>query len=129
MGSFCFKVTKSMIEKCFYPDTISSDIHKLCIDGPAHDLLTTLSKFLNLGMPLNNVIEAATKNASIVLNRKKIGSLKKDEVGDAAILSIDPGRYEFFDTTGENLIGNKKINLSAVILNGQLWHSNNSNFE
>ena len=128
MGSFCFDVTKTMIKKRFYPDTISSDIHKLCINGPAHDLLTTLSKFLNLGMPLYKVIESATKNASVALNRRTIGGLKEGSVGDAAILNIDTGHYKFSDVTGTNLIGNRRINLSAVVLNGSLWHSKNPNF-
>ena len=128
MGSFCFDVTKTMIKKRFYPDTISSDIHKLCINGPAHDLLTTLSKFLNLGMPLYKVIESATKNASVALNRRTIGGLKEGSVGDAAILNIDTGHYKFSDVTGTNLIGKRRINLSAVVLNGSLWHSKNPNF-
>ena len=55
-GSFSFKTTRAMIANGFYPDTISSDVHVLCIDGPAFDQVTTMSKFLVLGMPLAEVI-------------------------------------------------------------------------
>ena len=51
-GSFAFKTARAMLANGFYPDTISSDVHVLCIDGPAYDQVTTLSKFLCMGMPL-----------------------------------------------------------------------------
>ena len=76
MGSFSFKVAKAMLEKRFFPDTISSDIHAMCINGPAHDLVTTMSKFLNLGMPFYDIIKACTLNASSAINRPEIGNLK-----------------------------------------------------
>ena len=74
MGSFSFEVSRTMLNNEFFPDTISSDIHAMCINGPAHDLVTTLSKFLNLGMPIYEVIESCTLNASITINRPKIGN-------------------------------------------------------
>ena len=45
-GSFAFKTARAMLANGFQPDTISSDIHVLCIDGPAFDQVTTMSKFL-----------------------------------------------------------------------------------
>ena len=55
MGSFAFKTARTMAANGFAPDCISSDVHALCIDGPAFDLLTTMSKFLCLGMKLDDV--------------------------------------------------------------------------
>ena len=66
-GSFAFKTARAMLANGFYPDTISSDVHTLCINGPAFDQVTTLSKFLCLGMPLNEVIAATTVNAAMAL--------------------------------------------------------------
>ena len=57
-GSFAFKTARAMLANGFYPDTISSDVHTLCIEGPAYDQVTTLSKFLCMGMPLSDVIAA-----------------------------------------------------------------------
>ena len=51
-GSFAFKTARAMLANGFLPDTISSDVHALCINGPAFDQVTTMSKFLCLGMPL-----------------------------------------------------------------------------
>src|SRR5712692_1755743 len=55
-GSFAFKTARAMLANGFLPDTISSDVHALCINGPAFDQVTTLSKFLCLGMSLTDVI-------------------------------------------------------------------------
>ena len=59
MGSFAFKTARVMLDNGFMPDCISSDVHALCIDGPAFDLLTTMSKFLCIDMPLVEVIRSA----------------------------------------------------------------------
>ena len=94
MGSFSFAVARTMLEKGFMPDTISSDVHALCIDGPAFDLITTLSKFLCLGVPLGDVIAAATVNAARALQRPDLGTLKAGNVGDASILGLESGAFD-----------------------------------
>jgi dihydroorotase len=121
-GSFAFKTARPMLANGFYPDTISSDIHALCIDGPAVDQVTTLSKFLCMGMPLVDVIAASTVNAATALKRPELGSLKPGSVGDASILSIDEGRFDYVDVVGEHLIGDRKINSRAVVIGGRWWH-------
>jgi dihydroorotase len=121
-GSFAFKTARAMLANGFYPDTISSDIHALCIDGPAVDQVTTLSKFLCMGMPLADVIAASTVNAATALKRPELGSLKPGSVGDASILSIDEGRFDYVDVVGEHLIGDRKINSRAVVIGGRWWH-------
>jgi dihydroorotase len=122
MGSFSFKVARIMLENGFYPDTISSDIHALCINGPAFDQVTTLSKFLNLGMPFKEVIRASTQNAALALSKPELGSLRPGAAGDAAVLSIDDGKFDYFDTVGEKLVGERKINVRGVVLAGKWWH-------
>ena len=83
MGSFSFKTTRAMLANGFVPDTISSDVHALCINGPAFDQVTTMSKFLCLGMSLPDVIKASTENAAFALKRPELGSLKPGSAGDA----------------------------------------------
>src|SRR5215204_865300 len=88
-GSFAFKTARAMLANGFLPDTISSDVHALCINGPAFDQVTTLSKFLCMGMPLHEVVAASTLNAAMALKRPELGSLKPGSVGDATILSVE----------------------------------------
>jgi dihydroorotase len=111
-----------MMANGFLPDTISSDIHTLCIDGPAFDQVTTLSKFLCLGMDLNDVIAATTVNAAAAIRRPEYGSLRPGSLGDATILTVDKGAFDYVDVTGEHLTGDKRIFSHAVVLRGEWWH-------
>jgi dihydroorotase len=122
MGSFSFKTARAMLANGFEPDTISSDIHTLCINGPAFDQVTTMSKFLCLGMSLPEVIKASTTNAAFALKRPELGSFKTGCVGDATILSVDEGKFDYVDVTGEHLLGKHKINARGTVINGKWWH-------
>jgi len=121
-GSFSFKTARAMLANGFYPDTISSDVHTLCINGPAFDQVTTLSKFLCLGMPLNDVIRASTVNAAFALRRPELGSLKPGSVGDATLLSVQEGRFDYVDVVGEHLTGDRRIVSEGVVIDGKWWH-------
>ncbi len=123
-GSFAFKTARTMMANGFMPDTISSDVHVLCINGPAFDQVTTLSKFLCLGMALKDVIAASTCNAAFALKRPELGSLKPGSVGDATVLSLDEGRFDYVDTVAEHLIGDRKLNSRGVVIGGKWWHPN-----
>jgi dihydroorotase len=121
-GSFAFKTARAMLANGFYPDTISSDVHALCINGPAFDQVTTMSKFLCMGMPLTEVIAASTVNAAMALKRPELGSLRPGSVGDATIISIREGAFDYVDVVGEHLTGNRKIVSDGVVIGGRWWH-------
>jgi dihydroorotase len=121
-GSFSFKVARQMLANGFMPDTISSDVHTLCINGPAFDQVTTLSKFLCLGVPMPEVIAASTVNAAMALRRPELGSLRPGSPGDATILSIKEGRFDYVDVVGEHLEGDRRIVSDGVVIAGRWWH-------
>ena len=121
-GSFAFKTARAMLANGFLPDTISSDVHQLCINGPAFDQVTTMSKFLCMGMPLGDVIAASTVNAAMALKRLELGSLKPSSVGDATVLSVEEGRFDYVDVVGEHLEGDRKIASVGVVVGGRWWH-------
>jgi dihydroorotase len=127
-GSFAFKTARGMLANGFYPDTISSDVHALCINGPAFDQVTTLSKFLCLGMPLTDVIAATTVNAAMALKRPELGSLKPGSIGDATILSVQQGTFDYVDVVGEHMAGDKRIISEGVVIAGHWWHPQSSKF-
>ncbi|MGB6255547.1 MAG: amidohydrolase/deacetylase family metallohydrolase [Bradyrhizobium sp.] len=121
-GSFAFKTARAMLANGFYPDTISSDVHVLCINGPAFDQVTTMSKFLCMGMSLPEVVKASTVNAAMALRRPELGSLKPGSVGDATMISIQEGKFDYEDVVGEHLIGDRKIVSEGVVIGGRWWH-------
>ncbi len=122
MGSFAFKTARAMLANGFAPDTISSDVHALCINGPAFDQVTTMSKFLCLGMSLNDVVKASTETAAFALKRPELGSLKPGSAGDATLLSVDSGDFDYVDVVGEHLEGRQRITSRGVVIGGKWWH-------
>jgi dihydroorotase len=122
MGSFAFKTARAMLANGFAPDTISSDVHTLCMNGPAFDQVTTMSKFLCLGMPLAEVIGRSTVNAAMALKRPELGSLRPGSAGDATVLSVEEGRFDYVDVVGEVLEGRQRIVSEGVVLHGRWWH-------
>jgi dihydroorotase len=122
MGSFSWKTARAMMDKGFAPDTISSDVHALCIDGPAYDQVTTLPKFLALGMSLSDVIAASTVNAAKALNRPDLGTLKPGGAGDASILSLDDGSFPLEDVRGEVVTTGRRLFAKGVVVGGRWWH-------
>jgi dihydroorotase len=118
-GSFSFETARTMLAAGFPPDTISSDIHDLNIEGPVRDQVTTLSKFLNLGMPLAEVIKATTVNAAEVIRRPDLGSLRPGAAGDATIYSLETGQFPFVDSVGEMMIGDQRIVVAGSVIAGR----------
>jgi dihydroorotase len=86
--------------------------------------VTTMSKFLCLGMNLSNVVKAATENAAFALKRPALGTFKPGSTGDATVLSLDHGQFDYADVTGEHLEGDRKLNARGVVIAGQWWHPN-----
>ncbi len=126
MGSFSWITARAMLAEGFLPDTISSDVHALCVDGPAYDQVTTLSKFLALGMPLRDVIAASTVKAAAALKRPDLGTLKPGSIGDASILSLDEGRFALEDVRGEVVTAPERLFARGVVVGGRWWHPNDT---
>jgi dihydroorotase len=121
-GSFAFKTARAMLANGFMPDVISSDVHTLCIEGPAFDQVTTMSKFLCLGMSMYDVIAASTVNAALAMKRPELGTFKPGAAGDATILDIKRGAFDYHDVVGEKLVGDRKIVSEGVVIAGKWWH-------
>jgi dihydroorotase len=122
-GSFDFNVARAMLEGGFPPDIISSDVHVLCIDGPAFDNMETMSKFLNLGMPLVDIIRAVTVTPAKMLGRPDLGDLTVGSTGDATVMRIEDGIFSFTDVLNQTLAGTSRFALDSVVVGGKLWHA------
>jgi dihydroorotase len=121
-GSFGFGTARAMLAAGFLPDVISSDVHTMSIDGPAFDLLHTLSKFLVMGVPLPQVIKSATSAAAAAISRPDLGTFKPGSVGDATLISIEEGEFTYHDVLAEPLKANKKLEARGVVIGGRWWH-------
>jgi dihydroorotase len=121
-GSFGFRTAEAMLAEGFPPDVISSDVHALSINGPAYDQLVTMSKFLCLGMELAAVIRASTLAPAAALSRRDLGSLEVGAVGDATLLELAAGQFEYRDVLGETRAGRWRLEARGLVVAGRKWH-------
>ena len=117
-GSFSFKTCRAMLEAGFNPDTISSDIPCLSINGPVFDQLTTLSKFHALGMSLSEVIDCSTRKPADAIGRPDLGRLKPDTEADISILKLVEGDFKFLDADNGSIKSNNCLKASGVVKAG-----------
>ena len=121
-GSFGFRTAEKMLEAGFLPDVISSDVHAVSINGPAFDQLVTMSKFLCLGMEPTDVIRASTAVPATVLGRSDIGRLEIGAAGDATVLELAEGDFEYRDVLGEVRTGRRRFTARGIVAAGRWWH-------
>jgi dihydroorotase len=122
-GSFDFGVAEAMLAGGFPPDVISSDVHVLCIDGPAFDNMETMSKFLCLGMPLADIVRAVTAAPAAVLRRPDLADLSVGSTGDATVMRLEEGRFTFADVSRQTRAGRQRFALDSMVVAGALWHA------
>ena len=122
-GSFDFDVAEAMLAGGFAPDIISSDVHVLCIDGPAFDNMETMSKFLLLGMSIPDIVRAVTATPARILKRPDLADLSVGSTGDATIMRIAEGSFTFTDVAGKTRTGRQRFALDSIVLAGALWHA------
>lgn len=121
MGAFSWDTAQAMVERGFWPDTISSDIHVLCLDGPAHDMPTTMTKFLALGMPLEQVITASTSAPAKAINRPELGRLEVGGLGDASILSVSSAPVALEDVLGKVRTHDQRLAATGMVIGGRYF--------
>lgn len=122
-GAFSFDVAEKMLEAGFPPDIISSDVHVLCIDGPAYDNLVTMSKFLALGMDLTEIIRAVTLAPARLLKRPDLGDLSKGSTGDVTVLRIEDGSFPLTDVLKRTIMAKQRFAVDSIVVAGKLWHA------
>jgi dihydroorotase len=120
-GSFDFTVCEPALQQGMPPDTISSDIHAVSINTPGYPTLPwVMSKFLALGMPLEDVVAKATvEPAKIIGHVPGLGTLQIGAPADIAILDLVDGPVEFVDTRNNRRTGAKKLVPSLTIRAGR----------
>jgi dihydroorotase len=123
--SFAYSQAIPAIKAGLYPDAISTDLHIGSMNGAMKDMLTTMSKFLALGMDLKSVINASTWKPAQIINRKELGSLSVGSEADIAILNIRNGKFGLFDYTGYKVEADKKLECEMTVRAGKIVYDLN----
>ena len=123
--SLAFSQAIPAVKSGFYPQTISTDLHIGSMNGAMKDMLTTMSKFLAIGMDLQSVIKASTWTPAQVIKREELGSLSPGSEADIAVLNIRKGKFGLFDYTGYKIEADKKLECEMTIRAGKIVYDLN----
>ena len=119
-GSFSFATAASLIDAGYRPDVISSDIHQFSVHGPLFDLPTCLSKFLALGMSLEQVIAASTiRPAEVMGMQNEIGTLKVGALADVALWELEEGDFTLYDVHMTPRQGRQLLHNTLTLIDGR----------
>ena len=127
-GSFSFESAEALTRHGFWPDTISTDLHQGSMPGPnlvadqenvhrvrgdgspQFTLLTVMTKFLYLGLPIPDIIRAVTdRPAELIGLADEIGSFRPGSSADVAILDVDEGPVELYDIHGAKRMADRQF--------------------
>ncbi|MAM84740.1 MAG: hypothetical protein CL472_08775 [Acidobacteria bacterium] len=109
----------------FPPDTISTDLHSGSMNGGMKDMLNVMSKFLNLGMSLPDVIDRSTWQAARAIDREDLGHLGVGAPADVTVIGVRQGTFGFLDVAGQTLPGDRKLEAEMTVRGGRIvWDLN-----
>lgn len=123
-GHIWWDVAERAMKQGFVPDTVSTDWTPEGRTTGVVDFPNCLSKFLLLGMSLDQVIACGTSNAARTIDAfKDRGTLKVGAPADVAILELREGNFDFVDNYKNVRMGRQRLFPSATVLGGKLVQS------
>jgi dihydroorotase len=115
-----WEVAERAMQQGFLPDTISSDSTGAGLTDQVLNLANVMSKFLLLGMPIDQVIARVTANAARAIPEfKSYGTLRTGAVADVAVLELREGDFEFADNYKGQRTGHRRLFPYAVVMGGK----------
>lgn len=120
-GSFKWTVAERALQQGFLPDTISSDLHVYNVNGPVYDLATTVTKFVHLGLPLDDALAKVTAVPAQSLHMAdEIGTLKPGAWGDVVVFERRQEQCALTDSEGETRMGSERLVPVLVVRAGKV---------
>ncbi|MBC7771725.1 MAG: amidohydrolase/deacetylase family metallohydrolase [Pyrinomonadaceae bacterium] len=119
-GSLWFRIAVPAIQQGFLPDTISTDIHKSSIMLPGATMTNVMSKFLAMGLTLDQVIERSTSNPAKAIRRPDLGSIEEGGIADLAVLELRKGQFGLLDSGHGKLTTDRLLRCVLTVRNGEV---------
>lgn len=124
-GSFLFRQAVPAVRQGFVPDSISTDLHAGSMNAGMKDMLNVMSKFLNMGMSLEDVILRSTWHPARQIKKTDLGSLSVGSVADVAVFGLRKGNFGFYDVGNGKLAGTQKLECEMTLRAGRVvWDLN-----
>ncbi len=124
-GAFSWRQAVPAMQQGFKPNVISTDLHAESMNGGMKDMSNVLSKFLNMGMTIQEVILRATWNPANVIKRTDLGNLSVGVEADIAVFAIRKGDFGFMDIRRTKIKGTQKLETELTLRAGKIvWDLN-----
>ena len=124
-GSFLFEQAVPAMEQGLKPDVISTDLHTGSMNGGMKNINNVMSKFLNMGLSIQEIIAATTSKPAKFIQRKDLGHLSVGGLADVTLINIRNGNFGFIDTRGKRMKGNQKLECELTIKDGKVVYDLN----
>ena len=124
-AGFWFSVAVPAMKQGLAPNSFGSDLHRFSMNAGMKDMMNIMSKYMAMGMSLQEVVERATWNAAKAIHRNDLGSLTEGNVADIAVFRIREGNFGYTDAGGNVINGTKKLEAELTVRNGKVvWDLN-----
>ncbi|RIK43374.1 MAG: amidohydrolase/deacetylase family metallohydrolase [Chloroflexi bacterium] len=121
-GSFSWQIAEQALAQGVLPQTISSDLHHYNVNGPVYDLATTVSKFLHLGLSLDEALRRVTATPAQAIHlADEIGTLKIGAWGDAVVFKLESGRFPLIDSRRQERTASQRLTPQIVVRAGKVY--------
>jgi dihydroorotase len=124
-GSFAWRVAVPAMQLGFLPDSISTDLHNNSMNTGLKDMLNVMSKFLAMGVSVDDIIAKSTWNPAREIHHEELGNLSVGALADVAVLRVQPGTFGFVDMYGARMNGSQKFICELTLRNGKIVYDLN----
>jgi len=124
-GSFAWRIAVPAMKEGFLPDSISTDIHIGSMNSGMKDMTNVMSKFLVMGMPLDEVVAKSTWNPACEIHHEELGNLSVGSPADVTVLKLEQGSFGYTDMYGARLKGDKKLVAELTLRDGKVVYDLN----
>jgi dihydroorotase len=124
-GSFKWSLAVPFIKQGFKPDSLSTDLHVDSMNSATKDLLNVASKFMAMGLSLQEVVAEMTSHPAHEIRHEELGNLSAGAVADVAVLRVEKGHFGFTDMVNTRLDGTQKLVDEMTIKDGKIVYDLN----
>ena len=124
-GSFKWSLAIPFIKQGFKPDSLSTDLHVDSMNSSTKDMLNVASKFMAMGLSLQEVVAEMTSHPAHEIKHDELGNLSAGAIADVAVLRVEKGHFGFTDMVNTRFDGTQKLVAELTIKDGKIVYDLN----
>lgn len=124
-AGFWFDQAVPAARQGFYPNSFGTDLHRFSMNSAMKDMANVMSKFMAIGLSLEQVVEIATWNVAKAIGHQELGNLKEGNPADIVLFRLREGAFGFMDSAGNSISGDRKLEVEMTVRQGKVvWDLN-----